>query len=256
MTINFTLHNKINDSGQNKMKKIGIIGGAGPMASCQLYREVITEFQRYGCKNDRDFPEIIIISFPFSGMLNAQEYKSNQCILINELQYCFDWLYKQNVDIAVIACNTLHALLSQITIRVPTFVSLPNLVIGHAIIMKVQKLLILGTEITNQMKLYTSELVECISPNETDQMVINTIINNILAGNINKEDAKKIVFLINQYKKSAAIDGVVLACTELPLLYQQYKDAIFNHLEQVTIFDSIAITAQSIVKVEFEDLNK
>jgi aspartate racemase len=229
------------------MKKIGIIGGAGPMASCQLYKEIITEFQHYGCKNDRDFPEIVIISYPFSGMLNAQEYAINQQTLINELQYCFDWLYKQNVNIAVIACNTLHTLIKKITIKIPIFVAIPETIISCAINKEAKKLLILGTEMTNQMKLYRSEVIECITPQQADQVIISTVINNLLAGQINTQDAEKIRFIINKYKQSAAIDGVVLACTELPLLYAQYANSVFNQLE-LTFFDSITIIAQEIMK--------
>lgn len=229
------------------MKKIGIIGGAGPMASCQLYKKIISELQRYGCKNDRDFPEIIIISYPFSGMLNAQEYTINQQILINELQYCFDWLYKQNVNIAVIACNTLHTFIKQINTKIPTFISIPDTILNYATNKKVKKLLILGTEMTSQMKLYTSKFVECITPKQNDQTIVSTIINNILAGHINKQDAEKILNIINQYTQSEKIEGVVLACTELPLLYEQYANIIFNRLKTI-IFDSITITTQEIIK--------
>jgi aspartate racemase len=230
------------------MKKIGIIGGAGPMASCQLYKEIIIEFQRYGCKNDRDFPEIVIISYPFSGMLNAEEYATNQQAIIEELQYCFDWLYEQNVDIAIIACNTLHTLIKQIQIKIPIFVSIPDTILNCAINNGTKKLLILGTEMTNQMKLYTSKSIECITPNKNDQIIISIIINNLLAGQINKQDAKKINRLIKEYKQTAAIDGVVLACTELPLLYKQYTYTASNNLEKTMIFDSITVTAQEIMK--------
>lgn len=229
------------------MKKIGIIGGAGPMASCQLYKEIITEFQRSGCKNDRDFPKIVIISYPFSGMLNAQEYAINKQNLIDELHYCFDWLYEQNVDIAVIACNTLHTLIKQIIIKIPTFIPIPDTILDYAINKGANKMLILGTEMTNQMQLYTSEFIECITPHHNDQIIIGTIINNLLAGHINKQDAEKIIGIINQYKQSSAIDSVVLACTELPLLYEQYANTVFNHLETM-IFDSITITAQEVMK--------
>lgn len=235
------------------MKKIGIIGGAGPMASCQLYKEIITEFQRYGCKNDRDFPEIVIINYPFSNMLNVQEYVINQQVLIDELQYCFDWLYEQKVDIAVIACNTLHIFIKQIKIKIPCFIAIPDVILNDAIKKDVKKLLILGTEMTNQMQLYRSEFVTCITPDQNDQLVVSTVIDNILAGNINEHDAKKIDQIINNYKQEAAIDGVVLACTELPLLYEQYANTVFKGLNELIIFDSIIMMAQEVRKITFND---
>jgi aspartate/glutamate racemase len=47
-------------------KKIGIIGGAGPMASRLLYKKIIQECQQnYGCKDDADFSRNYSYQFPF-----------------------------------------------------------------------------------------------------------------------------------------------------------------------------------------------
>ena len=50
----------------NNVKKIGIIGGADPCASCLLYEKIInTCLKRDDCTNGSHFPEITIINYPF-----------------------------------------------------------------------------------------------------------------------------------------------------------------------------------------------
>lgn len=70
---------------------IGIIGGAGPMASC-LLNQYLVEIcqQKYGCVEDRDFPRIITYSFPFSSMLNAADATIQSERITQELAFCIN----------------------------------------------------------------------------------------------------------------------------------------------------------------------
>lgn len=69
-----------------KPKTIGIIGGPGPLAGAMLMDRVLRVcMQQYGCYRDRDFPRILLISFPFSKMLTAEadiEKRMQRCIFI------------------------------------------------------------------------------------------------------------------------------------------------------------------------------
>ncbi len=56
-----------------KPKSIGIIGGAGPLAGALLLERIlILSGSEYGCYKDADFPEVILLSFPFSEMLTPE----------------------------------------------------------------------------------------------------------------------------------------------------------------------------------------
>lgn len=46
--------------------RAGIIGGAAPMAGLLLYKKIIEICQKeYGCKDDSDFPYIMLLIYPF-----------------------------------------------------------------------------------------------------------------------------------------------------------------------------------------------
>ena len=65
------------------MKKLGIIGGAGPLASALLYETLIQESYALG----RQVPEIVLINYPFSRGLSLEEGKNNEEIIHQELSY-------------------------------------------------------------------------------------------------------------------------------------------------------------------------
>lgn len=77
-------------------KTIGIVGGAGPMASCLLNQLVVENLQnKYGCKSDEDFPTIINYSFPFSPMMSTKESESNFTRVQSELGQVIGVLKKE-----------------------------------------------------------------------------------------------------------------------------------------------------------------
>jgi aspartate/glutamate racemase len=75
----------------NELNKntIGIVGGAGPMASCLLNQYIVEICQKkFGCKDDRDFPFIINYSFPFSPMLQSADARDYEDRISQELSCC------------------------------------------------------------------------------------------------------------------------------------------------------------------------
>lgn len=71
-------------------KTIGIVGGAGPIAGVLLLERIFTLATKlYGCSRDKDFPKVILLSFPFTEMLTP-EMDIRQ--LRNELKHCLTQL--------------------------------------------------------------------------------------------------------------------------------------------------------------------
>src|ERR1700722_4519650 len=88
--------------------KIGIIGGAGPLASALLYQKLL---EACYIKEAKSMPEIVLLNYPFTRCLSQSEEQAHYAITRSELQYCIDQLAAYGVEQAVIACNTLHLFL-------------------------------------------------------------------------------------------------------------------------------------------------
>jgi len=236
------------------MKKIGIIGGAGPMAGCQLYKEIINECQQqYGCKNDNDFPEIVMLNYPFSNMATSNMLEAHNASVRNqltaELQICFNDLTKQKVAIAAIGCNTLHAFLNDVTIQIPHFVHIAQETMNHAQDLGLTRLFILGSQTTAQTNLYKNKNIDCIIPSLADNTIVDAVIKNIMDGNITATDATQLQALAQCYFDKKPFDAIVLGCTELPLLHAIFPLQIIDKKQRILpILDTIKILAKAIVK--------
>lgn len=224
------------------MKKIGIIGGAGPMASCQLYRLLIEEFQQvYGSVNDADFPEIVIVSYPFADMLSVQSREDNRRLLINQLQACFDQLVACNVDIIAIACNTLHTLLSDIVLPAVECIDISKVAMAYAERQELSRLLVLATSTTIGLRLYDSSSLECLVPTAQEQRKVDQVIKAVLAGNLSAENVLCLQSIIDCYQ----VNGVVLGCTELPLLFDTIPS---QQKKQLVVLDTLKLLASELAR--------
>ncbi len=243
-----------NAHGPIKPEKIGIVSGAGPMAGCKLYEKIIKICQKkYNCKDDKDFPEIVIISYPFSDMLTVSDRTINGKKLHNELQQCFDRFSSGNIQISAIACNTLHTLLPDGIKPTLRFAHIAENTYAFAKENKLKKLLILGTQTTLGLNLYSYSSIESIIPSFADQVTINNIINNILEGNTLLSDAQQLREIIASYAKSHDIDGVILGCTELPLLHEAHSlEVLCDQTKKIHVLDTLEILANELVKRSFK----
>ncbi len=79
--------------------------------------------------------------------------------------------------------------------------------------------------------------MQIITPSEPEQDTINQIIfDELVIGNFTEESKQKLLNIINNYE----VDGVILGCTELPLILQQ-KDIKIKLLDTVEIHVEAAL---------------
>lgn len=125
-------------------------------------------------------------------------------------------------------------------------VSVPILSIIEETVREVQKsglkrVLVLGTPYTIQARLYEKKLERAgisspkLSRDEREHLL--TIIQSVLKKGPSRNDANKLVGLIRRHE--GEVDGVVLGCTELPLLM---KTVTLNK----PVFDTIQIIANAV----------
>jgi aspartate racemase len=189
-----------------KPKTIGIIGGAGPLAGSLLLERVFTlSGSEYGCYKNTDFPEVILISYPFSEMLTP-ERDVNQ--LRSELGECISRLRRNGAAVLAIACNTLHAFLDDKE-DFTDLVLLPQEVALEIPVYETP--LVLCTSTSVQFEVH-KQFFPCVYPDSKTQLQIDGIIERILKGDM------KVVEELSMIISSQNVKTIVLGCTELSLL--------------------------------------
>ncbi|MBA3237398.1 MAG: aspartate/glutamate racemase family protein [Parachlamydiaceae bacterium] len=219
------------------MKKLGIIGGAGPLASALFYETLVQECYRL----KRSLPEILLLNYPFTRGLTPEEKQINSVQSQKELSCCLDALEIGGAEVAVLVCNTLHLELAKVPQRSVRFQSIPSLVLKDIKEKRSERLLLLGTQNTCHSPLYQETGKTFFLPSIVGQSVIDGVINNVLEGNICKNDSRLIEELIKTYPEH--IEGVILGCTDLPVLHHH-----FPLRSDITIYDSVKISAKSILR--------
>ena len=148
----------------------GIISGAGPMAGVLLYRQIIELLQAKGAWQDADFPAIIIMNIPFSNMLGKE---NSYDTVRNELVVALQQLSKQ-VDYIYIACQTLHAFLSDEEIKTYHIISLFDLIKKEVTVCR-KPILVAASSTSRKFNLHikmdASTTINYIHPKESDKAI-------------------------------------------------------------------------------------
>ncbi|NEP09792.1 MAG: amino acid racemase [Symploca sp. SIO2C1] len=222
-------------------KKLGILGGMGPEATAQLYLHIIKRCQnQHNAKYNSDFPHIIINSYPIP---DGEMWKNfNEKIVADGLYENANLLEKYHVDFIVIPCISVHSFIDVIrdSVGIPVLSTIEETV---KIVKqkKVKAISIFATHYSIQSKLFDSHLansnVKLIKPTKEQQKEVDRIIVNIESGKRLKEDKEVLLDIISDLE-SKGVTGIILGCTEIPLLLEQ-KDG------SICFFDTIDILAEA-----------
>lgn len=224
------------------MKTIGLIGGMS-WESSQLYYEIINKKVKEELGGFHS-AKSVMVSVDFDEIEKLQS--KNDWNMLNKLMVkAAMQLEKAGADMVLVCANTMH-LCSEEIIR---NTSLPFVHIAEATgeVIKeksLKKVALLGTKFTMEKDFYKDILfdfgIEVIIPNEKDRNIVHDIIyKELVHGNINTNSKKVYQKIIKDLQKRGA-EGVILGCTEIPLLIKQ-KDV------NIPIFDTTKIHAESAV---------
>jgi len=227
------------------MKTIGLIGGIS-WESSKVYYEYtnrITQNRLGGSHsaksimNTVDFAEIEKLTF-------AGNWDGIGDIMKNEALK----LERSGADIILICSNLIHIVSNQVI----DSTSIPFLHIANATGEEIRKknlnkIALLGTKFTMEKEFYTKILedeygLEILVPEKQDRELLNDIIyRELVRGVFTKESEQYCIKLIEKLKEEGA-EGVILGCTELPLLISKSDVTIptFNttriHVEKAIDF--------------------
>jgi aspartate racemase len=217
------------------MKTIGMIGGTGWTSTLEYYRIINQETnKRIGGLHSA---KIVMTSFNYAEIdkLNKKEDHAGVYKLVLEsaqkLKNC-------SVDCLVLCANTLHQYVE--TLEKEIGISVVHIADATADEIKkkeLRKIGLLGTRFTMEMDFYTRRLkekgIESIIPQKPERDFIHDAIMNELLKEVFKEETKvKFLHIIDELEQNGA-EGIVLGCTEIPLLIKQSDTnlPVFNTLE-------------------------
>lgn len=204
------------------MKKVGIIGGTGPEATVDYYRSILAAYQeRTG--NKEDLPELIINSINMYKIFRLLEEDRHE-ELVTYLVEAVQSLERAGADFAVLSANTAHIAFDDVQKRVEIpLISIVEATCSIVNELKLEKVGLIGTGFTMKhdfyQKVFSPHGKKIIVPNAEDREYIHERIVNELERGIIKEDTKeRFIEIIEKMEAEQGIQGVILGCTELPLM--------------------------------------
>ena len=203
------------------MKTIGLLGGTS-WPSTFLYYDYINRkiAQHFGGYHSA---EIILYSIDYheiKSLYNTPDgWKKIPQILLAKYKH----LEKMKPDCILICNNTLHRALPEIRAQFDTDIPLIDIVSStgkQAKTLGLKKLLFTGTQFTMEDTFFTDRLqkeygLEINIPTQEDRANIQAIQTAVSTGNQTDEHQGQFTEIIKNYPD---YDGVILACTELPLV--------------------------------------
>ncbi len=219
--------------------KIGILGGMSYESTIKYYAQILERY--YQIKQDYAYPEVVIFSLNFQRVIDL-EHGNNKVEYVDYLMEGIESLEKAGANFILMAANSPHAVyedLIQLT-KVP-ILSIVKATAEKAQQEKLNKILLLGIKFTMQSSFYQDYFAKLnmriITPSESEQDTINQIIfDELVIGNFTEESKQKLLKIISNYE----VDGVILGCTELPLILQQ-KDINIKLLDTVEVHVEAAL---------------
>jgi aspartate racemase len=224
-----------------KHKHIGIVGGLSPSSTSEYYDRICKRFnEKAGGLN---YPDLTIRSInlqEIADLLNANRWDDVADRMIDAIKS----LKSAGADFAAIATNTPHNAYERISKLSPLYV----LSIMDATANKIKedgfsRVGLLGTKPTMEygffQRTFSEYGIETVIPDDEDREHINNVIwNELVYGNIREESKAKYLGIISKMQN---IQGVILGCTEIPLLVKP-EDC------PLKIYDTATIHADAILE--------
>lgn len=239
------------------MKTLGIVGGIGPESTIEYYRFILE-----GCRKRTpempaaaelregvpSVPHIIIDSIDVNrglAMLDANDLAA----LADYVSESMDRLTRAGAEIALMAANTPHIVFEEVQRRAAIpMISLVQATCERAVALGYGKLALLGTGFTMRGRFYPEVFaragIELVTPNEEEKEFIHrAYIGELLKNQFRPETRERIIAIINRVRAEEAIEAVILAGTELPLLLRGAEPEGLAFLDTTLIHVDAAVEA-------------
>ncbi|WP_141430525.1 aspartate/glutamate racemase family protein [Bacillus sp. 03113] len=230
------------------MKTIGLIGGLSWESTADYYKYLNTFVKEklgglHSAKcllHSFDFEEIVTLQ------KNAEWDKATNCMTDAAQK-----LENGGADVILICTNTMHKMAEE----VEASVQIPLIHIADATAKKIKQqglktVGLLGTKFTMEQNFYKERLnahgIEVVIPNEDDRQTIHNVIFDELCKGMIKESSKAAYLQIMSKLQEKGAEGIILGCTEIPLLIKQADS-------DIPLFDTTCIHAEAAVEFALQE---
>jgi len=225
-----------------------MIGGTGWVSTVEYYRLIneITNKRLGGLQ----FAKCILHSLNY-GDIDAFNQHGDKKGILSLVTEAAKKLEIAGADGLALCANTLHFAVKELvkTTNLP-IVHIADATGDKILNRKMNKVGLLGTKQTMESDFYKTRLqlkgIECLVPELNDREYINHIITTELFKSVFRDDTRERFIAIIQKLLFAGAEGIILGCTEIPLLIKQ-KDV------DIPLFDTLHIHANAIVDFILKD---
>ena len=229
-------------------KRIGILGGMSPESTVAYYEYITRTYtERFG---DYGYPEVLIYSVSFQPYVDWPN-QDRWDLVADGLGQAAQKLVSAGADMILIATNTMHLVFDEVQARV----EVPMLSLLDATAEAIQgrglsTVGLLGTRFTMEKSFYQDALarngISTLVPDAGDRAYVNRIIyDELVAGQIRDESRAGYLAIIRKLAEQGA-QGIVLGCTEIPLLVDEASAGI-------PLFDTTQIHAEAALNYAIQD---
>jgi len=225
------------------MKTIGLIGGMSWESTAEYYR-IINEAVKENLGRLHS-AKIVMYSVDFEEVEQLQhqgKWDKATDVMIDAAKR----VERGGADFVLICTNTMHKMAGAVAANI----NVPLLHIADATADRItslglKKVGLLGTKFTMEQDFYKGRLKErfglrVVIPNESEREIVhNVIYRELCLGEIKDSSRRQLKTIINRLGNRGA-QGIILGCTELPLLINQ-EDC------SVPLFDTTVIHAKAAV---------
>lgn len=207
-------------------KTIGILGGMGPVATCDLMKKIIDHTD---ASHDQEHLRVCVDS-------NTNIPDRTAAILGKgsdprpEMIKSAVRLQGMGADVLIISCNTAHYFLSDVEkcVDIP-ILHMPRETAKELREKGVRTVALLATDGTIQSGLYDQELkaqsIVCVHPNAEEQKMIMSLIYDYVKAGKAYPHVEKIQKMQERLKQQG-VECMILGCTELPIAFAQWDTSI------------------------------
>jgi aspartate racemase len=198
-------------------KKLGILGGMGPLATYTLYKNIIDSTP---VQKDQDYINMVILNASYipdrtAGILHCGE--SPLPYLLNELKN----LENIGCDLIAVPCNTSHYFYDEMQnackVKILNMIDLTAEKLENLGVVKTYLMATEGTIKTGVYhKYFDKRNIEIVPPTDDEIKEMMRIIYEIKAGKT--PDISKLHETVEKYHKSGC-EKIILGCTELSTLH-------------------------------------